>query len=459
MDNMIDKFRDIKPEKIFLILALIFGITFLCLNPPFQAPDEGAHFYKSFSLSEGQLIPEKIGNSSGFYIPKSVINASGKFENIQGHPQNKIKPNEIFSLLNSPLNGNDTKFVNISRSLIITYSPVSYLASGFAMFIGKLFDFSPLLLMYFGRIANLFLYILIVYMAIKITPVQKWVFFLLALMPMTLYIASSLSSDSFTIAVSFLLIALFFKFAFDNNKREINIKDLSILFILLLIIALSKQIYILLGLLFFMIPSYKFGSRKIMFFRFISIFVPITLVIIGWTLLVKGLYIPSTTVSVPGQISFILTNPLKVIQISLNTILKDHTGFLVMFVGKLGWVDTPLPNILVYIYIIILTLISIMDKSKVNIVLKQRLISLITFSLILISVFAVEFITWTPVGQSIIDGIQGRYFIPAAPLFFLLFFNRKYEHNLKFLNLTVIFFVLLVLIFTLFVLIKRYYIL
>jgi uncharacterized membrane protein len=456
---MMSKFRDIQPEQAFLLLALIFGIAILFINPPFQAPDEQVHFYKSYALSDGQIIPEKIGNSSGFYIPKSTNNAYLEFRSIKFHPEDKINMINIFYFLNNPLHPNYTKFEDISNIFIVTYSPVPYLASGFAIFIGKLFSFSPLLLMYLGRIANLLFYALIVYMAIKITPVQKWVFFLLALMPMAIYIASSLSSDSFTIAISFLVIGLFFKFAFDDNKQVIDNKDLSILFILLLFIALSKQIYILLGLLFFMIPSYKFGNRKIMFLRFVSIFVPIMLVIIGWSFLVNGLYMPnSSAISVSGQIYFILANPLEFIFIVLNTILGNYHNFIVMFVGNFGRIDTPLPDSLIYIFIIVLSLVSILDKSRVNIVLKQKLIPLIILLIVFISVFALEFITWTPVGSVSIAGIQGRYFIPVAPLFFLLFFNKKFNYDLKYFNKTIIFFIILVLIFTLFVIFRRYYI-
>ena len=82
---------------------------------------------------------------------------------------------------------------------------------------------------------------------------------------MTLYEAASLSADSFTIAISFLLIAIFFKLAFDDTKKEVNMNDILILFVLGLMIALSKQIYIVLLLLFFSIPLYKFENRKKMF--------------------------------------------------------------------------------------------------------------------------------------------------------------------------------------------------
>ena len=109
-------------------------------------------------------------------------------------------------------------------------------------------------------------------MAIKLTPVHKWVLLILSLMPITLSQGGSLSADSFTIAISFLVIAIFLKFSFDYKKKDIKKKDIGILFILILMLALSKQTYFLLVFLFFLIPAAKFGSKKKMLLVFCCLF-------------------------------------------------------------------------------------------------------------------------------------------------------------------------------------------
>jgi uncharacterized membrane protein len=68
--------------------------------------------------------------------------------------------------------------------------------------------------------------------------------------------------------------------------------------------------------------------------------------------------------------------------------------------------------------------------------------------------------TWSPIRGSQIEGIQGRYFIPVAPLFFLLFYNRKLNW-LQFEKYSYIFVYLTVitsLLITLRTVIYRYYI-
>ena len=41
-------------------------------------------------------------------------------------------------------------------------------------------------------------------------------------------------------------------------------------------------------------------------------------------------------------------------------------------------------------------------------------------------VFTVQYLQWTVVGKMSIDGVQGRYFIPFAPLLLLLFSNTRF---------------------------------
>jgi uncharacterized membrane protein len=475
---MINELRDIQPEKAFLIIGLIFGIAFLCINPPFQAPDESHHYYKSLYLSSGHIIPEKLANVSGVNIPENTVQVFKKFENIPFHPENKINVS-YEEIINIPLQPRNTIFIDMSNVGIVTYSPIPYLASGLFIFIGKLFNLSPLLLMYLGRLANLLLYVLIVFMAIKITPVHKWVLSLLALMPMTLFLAASLSADSFTFAISFLLIAMFFKLAFDKEKKEINLKNTCVLIVLGIMIALSKQIYLLLLLLFFMIPSPKFGNRKKMFLSFIGILLPVILITGIWSLLVSGLYVaPLTEISVQGQISFIISNPLVFVQACYNSISLYHLWYLVTFVGSFGWLDTPLPDNMVYIYLIAIILVSLLDNQEekiknlmkegisyemhqqeeiINTSINQKLISITTFLMTFIAIFGMEYITWTSVGNNIIDGVQGRYFIPIAPLFFFLFYNKKIRVNQNVFKGIIILFILIILSFSLHIIINRFY--
>jgi uncharacterized membrane protein len=139
-----------------------------------------------------------------------------------------------------------------------------------------------------------------------------------------------------------------------------------------------------------------------------------------------------------------------------------------MFVGDMGWLDTYLPPKMVYLYLFVLILYSIIDKTEHRISRKQKFIALFTFLIIFTTIFAFEYITWTPVGENFIAGVQSRYFIPIAPLIFLILYNRIdvlkiSDKRIPFkskplINLFLIIFVIIFLSISIFILISRYYI-
>ena len=366
----------LRPEIIFLVVALVFGITFALITPVFQVNDEGDHYLKVNHLSQGQV------------------------------------------------------FVEQSKVFISLYSPVPYLIPTLAVLIGKLLGLSALTIFYMGRLANLFVYILIIFLAIKYTPIQKWVFFLLALMPMALYEAASFSSDGFNIAISFLLIAYILKLAFDDEITAISRNQFLFVFILGLMLALSKEIYILSLLLFLIIPKHKFVSRNFKYTWFFIIFVFSISSALLWGLIVKGMYVPLTpNVNPQEQISFILTHLISFIWIFLGTISNNLLFYLTTFVGSFEWDGTnllsPLPQSLVLLYIMILFLVALTDKTEVKMNLNQKLLSMVVFLLGFVSIFVLEYLTWNDVGNSFINGVYGRYFIPIAPLLFLAVYNNR----------------------------------
>ncbi len=442
---MKNKITEIKPQTIFLIIGLIYGLGFLLFNPPLLGVDnEGEHYDKALYLSDGYIIPQIFDHHAGYYVPEGAYNLEVNFYTLRNMHE-KIKIDDIFLFFNQPLNESNKAFTDIdpnppipstavSFSAIITYSPIPYLASTFAMTIGKILDFSPILLMYMGRLANLLVWLLFIYMAIKITPVHKWVLLMLSLMPMTILVGSSLSADSFTIALSFLVIAIFLNFAFNNNTKKIKMKEIGILFVLMTMLALSKQTYFFLIFLFFLIPANKFGNMKRMLIIFSILFLSTFLISINWNMAVNRFYLPTyLNVSVPLQTSFIVSNPLNFINVVVNTILTKNIilSIITSFIGDFRGYTVYLPNWLIATYFILypfmLTLTALLDKRDIIIDHKQKIITLIT---IFVLICASMYITGTPVGQNTINNIVGRYLIPIAPLLFLVFYNNKIKFDI-----------------------------
>jgi uncharacterized membrane protein len=423
---MFGKIRNASPQMLFIIIGLIYGLCFLVTVPPFQVADEPLHFDKIFQVSDGKLIPEPNG---GGYIPKSVDTTLNQFGTNFKYDH---LVEDSSSSLGLPLNNND----RITINGIIGYPPVPYMAAAFTVDIGKIFNSSPLLLMYLCRLANLLVWLFLVYLTIKITPVHKWVFLLLGLMPMTILQAASLSADSFTLGISFLVIAFFLKLALDNKKKIITEKDIVILFTLTCLLSLSKQIYIVLTLLVFMIPSYKFRNKKKMFLTYFIVFFTALTILGSWSYLGAGVSTPNHMSAdnrlVTGEsyhIPDIAENPVGFFQLLTNTFFSEKL-YTIGFVGTVGGFATP--TRLSYLYILILILIALMDKKEgLKVSLKDKTIMLAPLVLVLGGIIYVSYLSWTPFGNGILKGIQGRYFIPVAPLLFLLFYNTKKRISIR----------------------------
>ncbi|HMK53518.1 MAG TPA: DUF2142 domain-containing protein [Methanobacteriaceae archaeon] len=457
--------NEIRPEKVFLVLSLVFGIIFLIVTPPFQVPDESAHFNKAYYVSDGQVIPTKNQLEQGYLFPKSVDTAEVNFSNLPFNPDSKVNIAAIPSLVNLPLNQNDKKLLNISN--VLFYPPLPYAAPAFIFIFLKFFNISPLILMYLGRIVNLLLWIFFVYMAIKITPIHKWSFFALSLMPMSIFMAGSLSADSFNMGLAFLVIAFFLNLAFDENRKKIKFKDILLLSLLIWMLSLSKQGYAVLLLLFLIIPLNKFNNNLIRWKYFVFAVLSTLATTFIWNFLSKDANPFFHNVGSNFSISYIFSNVLIFLNMILHTLSVLDEKYLISFVGNFGWLDTPMPEWLVYLYLAFLIIVAFTDKTRIKIDLKAKLIFIITFVVECLFIFFYLYITWNPPGSSIIGGIQGRYFIPIAPLVLLLVYNRKDKLNImgrkinfkleKNHYLAVILFTALYLSTALYFLVQRYY--
>lgn len=329
------------PENVFLVFGIIFGVLFLAVIPPFKVPDEPNHFLRAIQISGGNLYSQKGQKGIGGLIPESIISTITVFDGFPYHEEKEQKTENIFSLLRLPLEKEKRVFADFPNTSL--YSPVPYLPQVLGITVGTLFNFSPLALMYAGRVSNLAAWIFLVYFAIKLAPLQKWLFFLLALTPMSLYQAASLSADSFTNGLSFILIALFLRYAIDR-RRNIESPGLAMLFALSILLSLSKQAYFTLSFLFLLIPSDKTDS-KIKYFAIFAAFILSNLAaVLLWSLSVRDLYesiyvfysklLPD--VSPSGQIRFILYQPLEYSMVLVRTMSNNAKSFSEQFIGQLG---------------------------------------------------------------------------------------------------------------------------
>ena len=456
--NLSSLSNKITPNKTFIILSFIFGVLFSIIIPPFQAPDEPAHFYRAYQLSEFKIVGQKVENYAGGYIPKQIIEMTETLTgNIPGHKENKASIDKIGKYIKIKPNFEEIKLADFKNTVL--YPPTVYLPQSLGITIAKVFKLSPLWMVYLGRILNLLTFILIVSSAIRIIPICKWGMVLLGLMPMTLAQASSLSLDATCFSMSFLLIALILNYALSEDKK-ITVKQVFIMSLVSFFLGLCKWAYIFIPFLFLIIPPEKFSSKKKYFISFFTVIFSTVIGILVWSLIIRNLYLPILDYLNPHeQLLYMLVHP----QYFIKGFLGSFTNFFTFhsFIGNLGWVDNSLPTGIVIAYFGVLAACGLIDSNeKISINFPQRLVAAIVLFLSVLFVDIMMYLFWNRVGATFIEGLQGRYFIPVALLLFLFFYNKRFC-KLNIMNkggkIFLVLFLIFVLLFTLGMIVNRYY--
>lgn len=471
----------LSPERAFIILGSIFGLLFLLVIPPFEVPDEPQHFYRAYQVSElgffrivelnkDEKPPGNAPSKYGAMLPKSlaVVVDGSEVATIRFQPDRKVQLSKLAALFHLPLDPRNREYLPVAP-----YPPIAYVPQAIAIALGRIGGLPAVVLFYLGRIFALGAWIALTYLAIRITPILKWTFCLLALMPMTVSLGASISPDSLTFGVSFLLTALLLYWIFDQKKETIGKSDLGLLLLLLIVLTLCKAIYILLIFLFLLIPRKKFDSKGRFYLSFTLALASGVAIYFLWEYVATAIVVPGPTISLlrhavdnppfpnvsaQKQIAFILSNPGAFMDILLNTYSVLGGYLLNTFVGLLGWVDTWLPSWVPYAYVASLAVASLLESSGRKITMKARLLSFAIFVAVGFISLVYIYISWNSVGMKYIAGFQGRYLIPVAPVFFLIFQNQRIRWKwLPLLMPALMIFVGVTLSVTTYTLVERFY--
>lgn len=198
-----------------------------------------------------------------------------------------------------------------------------------------------MLMFYFGRIATLAAFLILVALAINTTPVFKWTFLLLALMPMSMYLAAVYSADPITNGLAFLAIVLVLRCVFGvENVSRADLVQLCLAFCCL---ALCKQVYVALALLLFMIPRQKFGGARRYVLAILCVVGLPTVLSLGWMLSVQSLHVPlHQGCDAHAQLLFIFSHPFHYMTVLCIELIRiDHYCYVA---GRLGRLEIFLPN-------------------------------------------------------------------------------------------------------------------
>jgi uncharacterized membrane protein len=156
-------------------------------------------------------------------------------------------------------------------------------------------------------------------------------------------------------------------------------------------------------------------------------------------------YIIENGIDAVTQIKFIIKHPFQYIYILLNTTAnKLDFYYFTLFGRNLGSYTIFINELIPIFYSFIFFISPFIEKNKFELSKIQKLILIFILVSGYVLILTGLFLCWTSQGSIIIEGVSGRYFIPLLILVPYIFINKFKNINIKYCNLKVSLFLLLI---------------
>ncbi len=421
---------------LFIIIALFFGLIFVKEVPLFWNLDESAHFSRAYQISEGHFLAQKLPDSNyGDYVPAGIVQLHVAVHQDLGavmggevlHRHDLQHEARQKSIARQSINQPKKEPFDFPGSG--AYSPLPYVAPAAGILTCRVANCSLGDTVLLARIFGLIAYIGVVAFAIWLLRAKKirWLVFVVALLPISIFQAAAVSADGPIIALSLLLFAVLMKALSD---KKLSTPLIVLLAIVATYIPLIKSTYGLLDLSILPVVMIIFKDKKKMLMYVGVSALVIAVLTLGWLYLARG---PSKAVgtlqasdpathsyvSIRRQSTFVLHKPFGAIQTLGRTWMLDEAYWVYSTTGEfaLNAVQVPL-SAAVFAYLMLVAAVFYARNELVRLkrsVLFLGLVSVLTA----LGILGTLYLTYTPAGSPVIDGVQGRYFVPLMPFFFV----------------------------------------
>jgi uncharacterized membrane protein len=289
--------------------------------------------------------------------------------------------------------------------------PFFYAPSAAAIAVSRAFQDSVLLGLDLGRAANAVTYVLVGVAAVALSPAAPILFVILTL-PMAAFLGSYVTFDGPMLASTALACALFVRQLCGLGGKWSFVA----MAVVLTMVAMTKAPYLFLIGMLFVTPSQSFKKRSL-------VGVVVLGAVIAWHVYVARelpVIWPQGN-DVGRQFQYLLDHPLSPLAIAHDTFSKYLYAYVREFVGVLGWLDAPAPWWFVFLAASMLMasfmwVVAFADRGAASIG-RFRSLPISLAAMMLLSsaaVFGALYLAWSPVGSPLVEGVQGRYFLPIA---------------------------------------------
>jgi len=412
----LDRLRPALVPAGFLALALLTGWLLAGLLPLGQAADEAAHAIRVDALSHGQILGHREGLFGGFTTPPTFAEVA--YVTPEGHVQTHAERDAALAVRwDKPAH-----FIELGT--IATYFPAVYLPAAVTVAAARRFRATPAQAFLAGRRANVLVFGLLGTAALAVARRGRPLIAAALLLPMSLGLAASLSGDGVLIGIAALAAACVTRgggwgwWGATGCVTLIGMTKLPYASLLLMaawpVLLLRPPLPVRLAAVALaaglMLGWTAYNQAKVMG-------------TVAWPQYETGPLWPgpprSLTVFDPAaQLQVLKADPTRAVTLVTHS-LAQNPWFWRQMIGVLGWLTIVLPSWMYSLWIGVLVLVALAllfeagpeprPKSELAVA------GLLGVGLSAWAIMLAQYLGWTEVGATLIDGVQGRYFLPLVP--------------------------------------------
>ncbi len=423
----------------FALLATLFGAVFAVITPPFWGHDEITQFGRAYQVAHGGFLPTEIeddrGVAYGGVIPPGIDDLMGyAFHDYQENPEEPgamVADPGAYERLRSADIGTELRPIWFTNTA--AYSPVAYVPAAVGIRVAEAVGLDVGGVVLLTRLAGLLGYLVVAGFALYALRAHRiqWLAFTVAVLPIAIFQAGTVTADTMTNALALLVSALLVKGLFLG--RDLTRAETVALLAATLLLPLSKPTYVLLAMLVVLIPVRRFaffggvaatgfdwrrlipwvfaGTGAVAFAIWMKIAAPT-----GDGMSLMRPRHQWYTVKPDEQLGEILGDPFRFLGVFRDSIVYRDQRWFTQFFGELGFAYIDVPALAVLGCLLALAVsLGIGDRMDAAAATTRRtLLVALTVAASVAMIYVTLYMSFTPVGFYIIDGVQGRYFVPLA---------------------------------------------
>lgn len=395
-------------------VTIPFGLMLGWLIPIGAGADEESQIARVWEMSTLEFIPNERLGSPSYPYPMLLREVSYRRQ-VLIHP---VPIDYWTEYTEMPIDGNGYYYGPIQTRIV--YSPILLLPQAFVFrYLGTKFGLSFLTVFFSVRLATLLSYVVLVWLAVRSIPFGKWTLAILAVSPIAVYQASTVSSDAISNGIGLFFIAVCLAIC---RREDVRLRDLLAILLLIALLFVAKINLVPLALLPFVLlrPS-DFNRRGGYALMVLGTLLLLALEVGGWSL---AAYPRVRSSMLEGadplrQLGHILDSPLQFVWLVVTDLWSNGAIYLRTWIANFGyhiW-SIPFPTYLFYGFAVVA---SLFVPALTNEPTKRTRLGLVAVAIVSYLFIATAFyVAFNPVASQTLAGMGGRH-LQTTMAFFVL---------------------------------------